>query len=142
MFCVISRTLVGGVLPLCRKAVGVFNSSSPLRKDCLVSYSRHSLGEFYPSAEMQSVCSAAPVDWATTKMGILVQVNKCIISILFDLWNSSNKSDLNSFFVFIACKHSLVVIVWDYRIQCSMFKILFPVSNTYGIYLVSLGNLV
>ena len=32
--------------------------------DCLVSYTGHWLGEFYPSAEMQSVCSTAQIDWA------------------------------------------------------------------------------
>ena len=32
---------------------------------CLVSYAGHSLGESYPSAEMQSVYSTAPADWAT-----------------------------------------------------------------------------
>ena len=31
--------------------------------DCLVSYLVHLLGECYPSAEMQSVYSAAPADW-------------------------------------------------------------------------------
>ena len=31
--------------------------------DCLVSYTGHSFGVFYSSAEMQSVYSAAPVDW-------------------------------------------------------------------------------
>ena len=34
--------------------------------DCLVSYSRHLLGGgSYPSAEMQSVYSRAPTDWAS-----------------------------------------------------------------------------
>ena len=33
--------------------------------DCLVSYSGHSLGGGYPSAEVQSVYSTAPADWAT-----------------------------------------------------------------------------
>ena len=32
--------------------------------DCLVSYSGHSLGKSYPSAKMQLVYSAAPVNWA------------------------------------------------------------------------------
>ena len=32
--------------------------------DCLVLYTRHSLGESYPSAEKQSVYSTAPVNWA------------------------------------------------------------------------------
>ena len=35
--------------------------------DCLVSYPGHSLGESYSFAEMQSVYSADPVDWATTR---------------------------------------------------------------------------
>ena len=32
--------------------------------DCLVSYAGHLLGKSYPSAEMQSVYSIAPADWA------------------------------------------------------------------------------
>ena len=32
--------------------------------DCLVSYPGHSLGGSYPSAEVQSVYSTAPADWA------------------------------------------------------------------------------
>ena len=31
--------------------------------DCLMSYQEHSLGESYPSAEMQSVYSGAPANW-------------------------------------------------------------------------------
>ena len=38
-----------------------FTGASP--SDCLVSYPEHSSGESYPSAEMQSVYSAAPADW-------------------------------------------------------------------------------
>ena len=33
--------------------------------DCLVPKSGHLLGESYSSAEIQSVCSAAPADWAS-----------------------------------------------------------------------------
>ena len=43
------------VLPLCRDAVGVFYSPSQLG---------HSLEESNPSAEMQSMYSIAPTDWA------------------------------------------------------------------------------
>ena len=35
-----------------------------LPSDCLMSYPGHSLGDSYPSAEMQSVYSTAPADWA------------------------------------------------------------------------------
>ena len=35
------------------------------QSDCSVSYPRYPFGEYYPSAEMQSVYSAAPADWAT-----------------------------------------------------------------------------
>ena len=35
--------------------------------DCLMSYPGHSLEELYPSAEMESVYSAAPADWATKR---------------------------------------------------------------------------
>ena len=32
--------------------------------DCLMSYLGHFLEEFYPPAEMQSIYSTAPADWA------------------------------------------------------------------------------
>ena len=35
-----------------------------LPPDCIVSYLGHLLRESYPSAEMQSVYSTAPADWA------------------------------------------------------------------------------
>ena len=34
------------------------------QSDCLMSYPGHTLGEFYPYAEMQSVYSVAPAEWA------------------------------------------------------------------------------
>ena len=46
--------------------------------DCLASYQGHSLGESYPSAEMQSVYSAAPVDQAR------------ILLIHLDIYNNRN----------------------------------------------------
>ena len=42
----------------------ISGASSP---NCLVSCTGHSLRESYPPAEMQSVYSIAPVDWATKK---------------------------------------------------------------------------
>ena len=36
--------------------------------DCLVSYPGHSLGGSYPSAEVQSVYSTIPTDWANKQM--------------------------------------------------------------------------
>ena len=47
---------------LCIPQSSNITGTSP--SDCLVSYSEHSLGEFYLSAEMQSVHSTAPTDWA------------------------------------------------------------------------------
>ena len=41
------------------------SSTGASPSDCLVSYPGHSLGESYPSVEMQSVYSTAPADWAT-----------------------------------------------------------------------------
>ena len=41
------------------------SSSITGASDCLVSSSGHSSGESYPSAEMQSVYSAAPAEWAS-----------------------------------------------------------------------------
>ena len=55
----ISRTLVGGVLPLCQDAVGVFCSPSQL------GYQDTHWWESSPSAEMQLVYSAAPANLAT-----------------------------------------------------------------------------
>ena len=59
--------LAGGVLPPCRDAVGVFNSPGWLG---------HSPGESYPPAEMQSVYSTAPADWAT-RLGSLTPLQRC-----------------------------------------------------------------
>ena len=41
-----------------------------LPSDCLVSYSGHSLGRSYPSAEKQSVLSTTPANWATVYLYI------------------------------------------------------------------------
>ena len=38
------------------------------RSDCLMLYQGHSLGRSYPYAEMQSVYSTAPTDWATRSL--------------------------------------------------------------------------
>ena len=78
------RTLVMGVLPLCRGAVGVFYCLSrvghrtfvrgvlSLCRDAVGVFcdpvdwtTRHSLRESYPFPEMQSVYSSAQVEWAT-----------------------------------------------------------------------------
>ena len=64
--------LVGGVLSLCRDAVGVFYSLSQLG---------HSLGEFYPFAEMQLVYSTASANWAT-HWGHLIPLLRCSWCIL------------------------------------------------------------
>ena len=71
----IDRTLSGATTPGqsgpgSNKNEGVLHipqSSSITRaspSDCLVSYPGHSLGESYPSAEMQTVYSTAPANWA------------------------------------------------------------------------------
>ena len=52
-------TLVGGVLPLYKDAVGVFESPRRL------SYNDTCWGESYPSTKMQSVYSRVQDDWAT-----------------------------------------------------------------------------
>ena len=41
-----------------------FSITGASRSDCLMSYPEHSLGESYPSTEMQSVYSTATADWA------------------------------------------------------------------------------
>ena len=46
------------------KGYSAFPKIPALRSDYLVSYPGHLLGEFYSSAEMQSVCLAALADWA------------------------------------------------------------------------------
>ena len=51
------------------KGYAAFLIAKASRLDCLVSYPGHSLRECYPSAEMQSVYSAAPADWATKSNG-------------------------------------------------------------------------
>ena len=61
-------TLVGRVLSLGRDAVDVFYSPCRL--------GQHSLGESYPSAEMQSVYFRAPVDWANTRWESLIATQR------------------------------------------------------------------
>ena len=48
------------------------------QSDCLVPYPRHSLGESYFSAEMQSVYSVTPADWVIfcCKLRLKVIINK------------------------------------------------------------------
>ena len=46
------------------KRYSAFPNAPALRSDCLVSYPGHQLGGSYPSAEMQSVFSAAPAELA------------------------------------------------------------------------------
>ena len=59
--------------------------------DCLVSYPGHSLGVSYPSAEIQSVYSTAPANWATKKCGgVLGMTLNCI------WWWSFSSEDLGS----------------------------------------------
>ena len=48
--------------------------------DCFVSYPGHSLGESYPSAEMQSVYSTVPNDWATEEIELVFPVRISFIS--------------------------------------------------------------
>ena len=52
-----------GILPLCRDAVGVFDS--PYR----LGHRTHVGGGSYPSAEMQSVYSTVPADWVFNRIG-------------------------------------------------------------------------
>ena len=69
----VSYPLVEG-LPLCREKVGVFNSPNRLG---------HSLErESYPWAEMQSMYSTAPTDWATRWRGSLTLGQRCSRCIL------------------------------------------------------------
>ena len=53
--------------------------------DCLVSYPRHLLGESYSSAEIQSVYSAAPTDWAK-----VVWKTNCCLGLLFPWYQDSS----------------------------------------------------
>ena len=55
----------GGVLRIPQSLSIIETSPS----DCLVSYPGHSLGGSYPSAEVQSVYSTAPVDWTSGNLG-------------------------------------------------------------------------
>ena len=51
----------------------ISNISWTSPSDCLVSYPGHFLGESYPSAEMQSMYTTAPADWATKHYSIEIQ---------------------------------------------------------------------
>ena len=54
--------------------------------DCLLSYPVHSLGASYPSAEVQSVYSKTPADWAIHRVNVkivLYQIIQFSISMQF-----------------------------------------------------------
>ena len=133
-FCSPSRqgqTHVGGVLPFCRDAVGVFYSLSRLgqtfvggmtslcRDTVAVFYSPNLLdlrwvGEYFPSVEMQSVCSTAPADW-TTKIGkILINntkitykdINKKTLQIHETIRSKNGRPNISEI-AFIACTNIL-----------------------------------
>ena len=59
----------GAMKRQCNEGILYISQRSSITKaspsDCLVSYPGHRLAESYPSAETQSVYSAAPPDWAT-----------------------------------------------------------------------------
>ena len=60
--------------------------------DCLVSYYRTLIEGSYPSAELQSVYSTAPADWAIHRVNvktILFQIIQFSISTQFKCQNSS-----------------------------------------------------
>ena len=65
-------TTAGQIGPGCDGNEGVlcipqnFSIPGASPSDCLVSYAGHSLGVSYLSAEMQSMYSAAPANWANT----------------------------------------------------------------------------
>ena len=46
------------------KGFSSFPKAGTSPSDCLVSYPGHSLGGSYPSADVQSVISTTPADWA------------------------------------------------------------------------------
>ena len=47
------------------------SNTEPSSWDCLVSYTGHSLGKSYPSAEIQSVYSTAPSGWAAMQFCVI-----------------------------------------------------------------------
>ena len=56
------------------------NRTEASPSDCLMSYPGHSFVESYPSAEMQSVYSTAPVEWATRgRLSPLQRCSRCIV---------------------------------------------------------------
>ena len=75
-FSVICMTLIVGVLLLCRDAVDVFYTSVWLGHSLRVK-------ESYSSAEMQSMYSTSPVDWATRwgweSLTLLQRCSQCIL---------------------------------------------------------------
>ena len=68
--------VVCGFLPLCRDAVGVFYIPNWLGQ---------SFEDFYLSAEMQSVYSTSPIDWAS-RLRIFTSLQKCSRCILHLHW--------------------------------------------------------
>ena len=62
--------------------------TSPL--DCLVSYTGHSLGESYPSAEKQLLYSTAQTDWENDQLWQLESIDfwKSVIIVYSLLWSN------------------------------------------------------
>ena len=67
--------------------------------NCLVSYLWHSLVGSYPSAEMQSVYSIFPADWARSYFGVckLLNLSICITYQCLKLLNYEQKMSSGSF---------------------------------------------
>ena len=86
---------------LCIPQSSNITGTSP--SDCLVSYPGHSLGESYPSAEVQLVYSTAPADGAIHRVNVKTVLFQ-IISVLFQIiqfsistqFRCQNSSTLNS----------------------------------------------
>ena len=65
-------------------------------QSCLVSYLRHSLGESYPSEEMQTVYSAASADWVIFELASPITSSMTIIIVISALYLSRMTQDLRS----------------------------------------------
>ena len=59
--------------------------------DCLVSYLAHSLGESYPTTEMQSVYSTASADWAISQPEIFQLKYRLPLLHIFNNYNRVEK---------------------------------------------------
>ena len=108
----------GNERELCIPQSSSITEASP--SDCLVSYPRHSLGESYLSADIQSVYSTVPADWA---INVLVPKSVSLIFSRIPFKKVSEYFSMQTVYVFISLMKLLL--------QSLVSRIFLVLGNSY-----------